>query len=132
MLLCDAAQEANGKLYVIGGGWSDVLQSDQPMSMALAIVLHVPWDQTNMKHEFRVQLQTADGEPWMHDGGAPIQAEANFEIGRPPGIKPGSELNAPIAPSFHGVLLPAGGYVWKLTVDGEELGRTPFTVGQRP
>jgi hypothetical protein len=126
MILCDAAEEVNGKLYILGGGWS-VMQADQPSNMAIAIKLSVPWDQTNRKHVVAVDMHDADGTPVETPLGRP-QASLEFELGRPPGLKPGTPLDAPFVVSFPGVALEAGTYVWVLEVDGDELTRTPFTV----
>jgi len=126
MLLCDAAEEVGGKLYILGGGWSFLHRPDVPTSMALAIKVAVPWNETNKAHTLRAQLLTDDGEPVDADGEA-IEATGNFEVGRPPGVKPGSDLDAPFVVPFQ-LALPAGGYVWELEIDGEPTARTPFRV----
>jgi len=77
-------------------------------------------------HTLRAQLLTDDGEPVDADGEA-IEATGNFEVGRPPGIKPGSDLDAPFVVPFQ-LALSAGGYVWELEIDGEPTARTPFRV----
>jgi len=59
MLLADAAQEVNGKLYVLGGGWS-VTGPDLP-PMAIAIMLDVPWTQSVAPHTFALELVDEDG-----------------------------------------------------------------------
>jgi len=41
MLLCDSAQVADGKLYILGGGWS--VTGPQPVPSAVAIKLEVDW-----------------------------------------------------------------------------------------
>ncbi len=61
MLLCDAADEAGGKLYILGGGWSVLQIPNLPTPMALAIMISVPWDQSNMRHTLAVRLVTEDG-----------------------------------------------------------------------
>ena len=53
-----------------------------------------------------------------------------FELGRPPGIKPGSSQNAPFVWTFAGLVLDAGGYEWKLTIGGEPVGEP--AVHRRP
>ena len=71
MLLADAAQEVNGKLYVLGGGWS-VTGPDLP-PMSIAIKLDVPWNQSVAPHEFTLELVDEDGRavpPESPGGGA--------------------------------------------------------------
>jgi hypothetical protein len=125
MLLCDAAQEVGGKLYILGGGWS-VTQANVPVQMALAVKLSVPWDQTNEPHQIALSLLDADGEPVMGESGEPIRATGEFELGRPAGLKRGTPLDAPFVASFSGVALEAGSYVWQLEVDGTLMERAPF------
>ena len=43
ILLADSAQAINGKLYILGGGWS--IADPGPVVMALAMKIEVPWDQ---------------------------------------------------------------------------------------
>jgi hypothetical protein len=115
MLLCDAAETANGKLYVLGGGWSQVLLPNTPFAMALAVKLAIPWDQANTRFTIEARLITEDGEPALTPEGDPIHAEGQIEVGRPPGLKPGEALDAPFVLSFT-VVLPPGGYVWELLI----------------
>ena len=124
MLLCDAAEESGGKLYILGGGWS-VVNGAAPM--ALAVKLSVPWDQANQQHSIKATLLTDDGEP-ADAGEGPIGAEGQVEVGRPAGLKPGTPLDTPFVLNFPPLPLNPGGYVWELEVDGTPMARTPFTV----
>ena len=133
VLLCDHAQEVAGKLYVLGGGWS--IFRGSPATMALAIKIDVPWDEANVSHEVVARLLTEDGgDPLLPipqgDGLAPqrIEFQGRFEAGRPPGLVPGSELDAPLAINIAGLPLAAGRYEWQVTIDGELANRVPFTV----
>jgi hypothetical protein len=124
LLLCDGADESNGKLYVLGGGWTTVLP-DVPFTMALAILIAVPWDQANRKFRFEAKLMTDDGDQVQIDG-QDVAVTGDLEMGRPAGTKPGSPLNFPIAPKFNGISLPAGGYRWEVHIDGTLMASTPF------
>lgn len=127
MLLADAAESVGGKLYVLGGGWSVILRSDTPTNMALGVKLGVPWHQTNRPIQLRASLLTEDGEP-VEVGGTTVFTEAELEVGRPPGVRPGTSIDAPFVLNFGGLALPAGGYVWELRIDGEPRARSPFRV----
>lgn len=127
MLLCDAAEEPNGKLYILGAGWTHVLRPDKPINMALAIVLHVPWEQANRRHELEVSLLTEDGQPALL-GDNPVKVQGAVEVRQSLGGKPGDELDAVTAVTFAGISLPTGGYVWELLVNGESSARTRFWV----
>jgi len=127
MLLCDYAEELGGKLYVMGGGWSRI-SLNQPISMALAIKLSVPWNETNRPHDVVVRLVNADHDTMKNEAGQDIGIVGKVELGRPPGVRPGSDLDAPLALRFQGLPLEAGTYVWELLVDGNILESTPFEV----
>jgi hypothetical protein len=127
MLLCDAAEETNGKLYILGAGWTHVLKPDVPINIALAIVLHVPWEQAGQRHQLEISLLKEDGQPALLDDN-PVKVQGSIEVRQPTGVKPGSELDAVTAITFAGISLPAGGYVWQLLVDGELSARRSFWV----
>jgi hypothetical protein len=132
LLLCDYAQEVAGKLYVLGGGWS--IYRGSPVTMGLAVKIGVPWDAANMRHEFVARLVTEDGgDPVLpkSEGGAEamrVEFQGQFESGRPPGLSPGSELDAPFAVNITGLPLPAGRYEWQVHIDGEVVDQVAFTV----
>jgi hypothetical protein len=122
MLLADYAQVMDGKLTIVGGGWS--VTGPQPTPFAIALLFEVPWDQANVKHRFRLDLVDADGHvvfmPGEEGGEDPVALEGEFETGRPPGLKPGTSLSVPIAFNLPGPPIPpAGRYEWRLTVNGE-------------
>jgi hypothetical protein len=124
LLLADAAQAVNGKLYVLGGGWS--LTGPDPSAMALAVKIDVPWDRANIKHHWRLELLDGDGAP-IEVASAPVgeprplRIDGEFEAGRPAGLKPGTPLDVALALNFAPIpLAPGGRYVWRLSIDGFE------------
>lgn len=125
MLLCDYAEEHGGKLYIMGGGWSR-LAANRPTNMALAIKLAIPWNQANTPHELRVRLVTEDGEQVPDDEGKPIELSGKLEVGRPPGLRPGTNLDAPLALTVGPLSLVPCGYRWEFHVDGMPLAQTTF------
>ena len=135
LLLADAAQAVGGKLYVLGGGWSII--GPDPAPTALAIKIDVPWDEANARHLLEVRLEKLDGQPVLVPtpmGDQPLKIESQFEVGRPPGIKPGTALDMAIAVAIAPIPLdPGEGYVWVLSIDGrsEDTWRAPFSVRQR-
>lgn len=131
MLLCDAAHQMGGKLYILGGGWSLVLYQGQPLSMALAVKLAVPWSQANEELAVHALLEDDDGDG-IDLGAGPIEARGQMEVGRPPGMKRGTPIDAPFVLPFAGLSLDPGGYVWSLKVNGKVRARTPFRVLAQP
>jgi hypothetical protein len=117
MLLCDHVAVSEGKLYINGAGWSQV-PAATPFTGGLAVKLEVPWDQTNVPHEINLRLVDEDGHAITNDNDEPIGAQAKLEVGRPPGLRHGVALDAPLAVNFPGLVLKPGGYRWELLVDG--------------
>jgi uncharacterized protein DUF6941 len=132
MMLADYAQVSEGKLTIVGGGWS--VTGPMPVPFAIAILFEVPWDRANIKHRFRLDLVDSDGHVVFvptEDGEEPFTIEGEFEAGRPPGLKPGTPLDVPIAINLPGPPFPPGGrYEWRLSVNGESQDgwRLPFST----
>lgn len=141
MLLCDAAQSVGGKLYILGGGFSTINASPGGhQSMALAIKIEVPWDQTNRKIKFELRLKDDDGQPVdlrgqrgsSNLGPGDAIAGGEFEVGRPPGMKPGTPIDVPLVIPFAAMQLRLGGYVWELDINGTTMARIPFRLQPAP
>jgi hypothetical protein len=128
LLLCDHAEAVGGKLYINGGGWNVLLRPGVPVNVSLAILIEVPWDEANTQHRLRAYLLTEDGQPVSGPHGGALEVEGGFEVGRPPGVKPGSTLNTPLAINFNALALDTGGYEWRLEVDAALVARKPFRV----
>ncbi len=117
MLLADSAQAINGKLYILGGGWS--ITGPQPTPSAIAIKFEVPWEAANRKHKVRIELLDSDGQAVMLPGPQqpqPMLITADLEVGRPPGILPGTSLDSPFAINLGPLPLRPGRYEWRCTV----------------
>jgi hypothetical protein len=123
LLLADAAQVNQGKLYVMGGGWDRLQFPKYPASMFVGVALgvRVPWAETNRKHRFRVRAVPSDG------GKELLKLEGEFEVGRPPGTPAGMSQLFQVA--VQGPLqVPApGSYLLEGVVDDGAARRvTPF------
>ncbi len=60
MLLADSAQVAEGKLYILGGGWS--LSGPEPVPSAVAIKVEVDTHEFDRMHHWELFLEDADGQ----------------------------------------------------------------------
>ena len=127
VILADAAQVVGNKLYLLGGGW-DVLtvQGSLPVNQPVAIALsfRVPWNATNQRHHFEFEVVTEDGTEVLKGGG-------ELEVGRPPGIPPGTVQRTQMALSGIAKIAQAGGYTIVCHIQGYEA-RTSFRVVQSP
>ena len=121
LLLADSAQAVADKLYILGGGWS--VTGPGPTNMALAIKIEVPWDQSNRRHVWRIELLDADGGQVQLAGPSapqPINLSGDFEVGRPAGLPEGTPLDLPLAINLAAVPFPPGQrLVWKMYIDDE-------------
>jgi hypothetical protein len=125
LFVADSAQVSpDGKLHALGIGWQNT-SSPVTAPCAVAFVLHVPWDETNRKIKWVLDLFDADGNPVVLQTGpenfTPLHMENELEVGRPPGIKQGSAINVPFAVSFGPMPLRADStFEWRLKVSGKE------------
>ena len=132
LLLADYAVVSDGKLTIVGGGWSQT--GPEPSSFGIGLLIQVPWDQANTMHVFAVELLDSDGAEVIlqtaEDDEQPVAFGGEFEVGRPPGLKPGTPLDFPVAVNSTPLPLEAGRYEWRLTIDGSsrEDWTLPFTV----
>ncbi|HVF20770.1 MAG TPA: hypothetical protein VNA14_11060 [Mycobacteriales bacterium] len=121
LLLGDFARVAEGKLDIIGGGWT--YTGPDPVTMGLGIIVEVPWDQANSTHELHLSLLGADGQLVEILGGEEpqtIQLATQFEVGRPAGQAAGTPIPFPLAVNVNAVPLPAGErFEWRLEINGE-------------
>lgn len=115
MLLADSAQVADGKLYVLGGGLQAVGPRPQPVSIGMLI--YVPWDRANIKHDWKLELLDEDGVPVLHND-VPVIVAGQFEAGRPPGSQPGTPMQVPLAINFSALpVQPGRRYSWRLAIN---------------
>lgn len=122
ILLCDAAEAINGKLYILGGGWS--VTGPAPSPSALAVKIDIPWTDTNRKIPVHVELPTADGRlvtiPDSMGNEQVVRLDLDIEVGRPPGVAHGTPLDATVAFGIPPLPLERGGrYQWRLTIDDD-------------
>jgi len=121
MLLCDSAQVADGKLYILGGGWS--LIGPDPMPTAVAMKIDVDWSEVDHPHHWELYLLDEDGQPVLAetpDGAQPIEVRGDFEVARPEAVPPGSPVDVALSLNFGPLpLAPGARYTWRLAINGE-------------
>ncbi len=127
MILADAAQVAEGKLFILGGGWS---VTSGKLPSALAIKIEVPWSAANEPHTLAIRLLDSDGKEVVH-----LTTET-FEVGRPAGIPTGTSIDHVLAIQMGPLMMLAPGqrYVWELSIDNHvaEEWRCSFYVRPTP
>jgi hypothetical protein len=128
LMMADAAQVADRKLYILGGGIT--LLPARPTPVAIAMIIQCPWDQANMRHSWKLELLDEDFSP-VFAGERPVLVGGEFEAGRPAGVTPGASLDVPLAINFGALpVKPAMRYTWRLSIDDntEPEWRVSFSV----
>lgn len=117
LLLADAVQASEGKLFILGGGWSFTGPDVGPM--AVAALVEVSWHEANQPHTVRLELQGPDRTPArIGEPDETLIIPATLEVGRPPGHPAGTPFNVPLAFNFGPLpLAPGSRYVWALYLD---------------
>jgi hypothetical protein len=126
LLLCDYAEAISGKLYVMGGGWTTCPPG--PRQMAIAVRVMVPWNEANTKHTLTLFLQDEHGKTLeLGDPPTKVMQDGSFEVGRPPGVPTGSEIDFTVVFGFIGLPLePNKSYRWQLEINSEPSGHASF------
>ena len=129
-LLADAAQESNGKLYILGGGWNIITApagSPLPIRLrqiTLVAVLSIAWIEANEAIEFEFGLVDEDGQPKIAE-----PPRGQLTIGRPPQVPKGIDQVVPLVVNFNDLDFDRlGTYAFTFRVHDMELARAPFHI----
>jgi hypothetical protein len=127
LILADAAQVQGEKLYMLGGGWSQVWAKEFPAThqMAVAAGILVPWMETNARHHFRIHVHTEDGTTF-----GDVQGE--FEQGRPTGLPPGTTQRVMLTVNLAIRIENACEAIAELSLDGALARSVPFRIVASP
>lgn len=128
VIVADYAEIIGNKLYVQGGGWDRLtVNSAFPTSrlVGLAVSFSIPWDETNQRHPFKLEVMTEDGSPAG-------RLEGQLEVGRPAGVPAGQAQRSQIAANITMKFDQEATFVVIASADGEELRRVPFNVVAGP
>ena len=116
MVLAEAAQVADGKLNLLGGGVAVIPPRPQPM--AVAMLVRVPWSRAADTIAWVCELLTDEGMPVMA-GDVPVLVNGQVAAGRPQGWPEGQSLPVPVVINFSALPVePGKAYRWRLAIDG--------------
>ena len=134
MLLADSAQVAEGKLYILGGGWS--LSGPEPVPSAVAIKVEVDTHEFDRMHHWELFLEDADGQLVQFEspeGPQTIEIRGDFSASAPEGVPAGTPVDVPIAVNLGPIpLRPNSRFTWRLVIDGESLSGATASFTTRP
>jgi len=96
LILADSAQVVGNKLYLLGGGWDRIpFNKDVPQHFAIALAVKVPWEETNRRHTFELEVIGEDQNTEELKSLAKMGGQ--FEVGRPAGIPAGRDQRIQLA-----------------------------------
>ena len=133
LILADAAQVVGNKLYILGGGWDNLtVNTEFPFlqKCAVALSIKVPWNETNQKHTFEVEILTEDIT--TEEPKSLLKVAGHFEVGRPPGIPQGQEQRFQLAIDMNLKIEDFGTKAIVARIEGQELRRILFNVVPGP
>lgn len=134
MLLADSAQVADGKLFILGGGWSITGPGPTPSAVAVKVAVDSP--EFNVTHHWELFLEDADGRPVMFptpEGNQSVEVRGDFQASAPEGLPGGTPVDIPLAVNFGPLpLQPNSRFVWRFVVDGESLPGASVAFTTRP
>jgi hypothetical protein len=136
LILCDFAEAdpAGGKVHMLGAGWS--VTGPQPSMQTVVALIKVGWNEANRPVNFVLRLTDGDGAVVHVPGPAgeqPLEMAGRMEVGRPPGIPEGSEIDASfVVPLQPLSLAPGQRFTWRLSFGDQEAASESFYVRPLP
>ncbi|WP_424446185.1 DUF6941 family protein [Microbacterium sp. CH-015] len=113
----------------MGGGFSRLFQVRPTFDFSVAAKLLVPWVQTNERHTLILELRDSDGNVVrVGEEGREVRVEGQIEVGRPPGLPQGTEIDLPLVWRMEDLPLLAGRYRWELTCGGDHVADATLDV----
>jgi hypothetical protein len=144
VLLCDFAEVSGGKLFITGAGISRMASgSPQPpyqLNFSLAILVSIPWTETDDQHLLSIELISEAGggqqrvllSDQLPEGVDPSNRGmvlVGFTAARNPAMIDGEELTMPLAVPLIGLGLPEHGpYFFSVRIDEREMDRASFRL----
>ncbi|MFL6162240.1 MAG: DUF6941 family protein [Jatrophihabitantaceae bacterium] len=132
MMIADYAEAVNGKLYMMGAGWSDALASpDGLVDCYVAVTFAFTPDEVRSKHTLEIRLvDSEDGQVKIN--GREVMHGGTFVVGPVSEATKATAVVSNLAAQFKGLPLGSGAYAFVLTVDDVELQRAEFGVSRQP
>ena len=113
LILADAVEAMNGKLYMMGGGWSTIFVREpaRPVQVSFACGVVVPWNVADDDHTLEIRVLTQDGVeigPLLTVG---------FRTGRPANLERGAASHVPFAVKAEYTFPEYGAYSLRASVN---------------
>jgi hypothetical protein len=120
MLLAEAVQVAEGKLNILGAGWSQL--GAGPTQVAIAVLIEFTASEADGSHHFELFLTDDAHQPIFTEspnGDMPVEVRGDANVALPEGYDERVPVPWPIGINVPGLVLEGGrAYQWNLVVDG--------------
>ena len=131
LILADSAQVVANKLYLLGGGWDKLtINKDIPQQFAIAVSIKVPWEETNRRHIFEIEILSEDQN--TEEAKSIAKMNGQFEVGRPAGIPAGRDQRIQLAINMGLKIEGTGTHKVVVSVDGKTSKYLHFDVLSMP
>jgi len=132
--LCDhATVPPDGKIYMNGAGVNQIFLTQMPgplRALFLVVRLSIPWHMLGEPHTVRIMALDPDRNPV---GPTDPLLTTPFELGRPPGHRPGDESAINICAELGGLQVDRPMTIhFHLEVDEEPISSLPLKITQMP
>jgi hypothetical protein len=132
--LCDhASVPPDGKIYIHGAGVHQLFVPQIPgplRTLFLVVRLSIPWHMLGEPHTVNIRALDLDRQPI---GPTDPLITTPFELGKPPGLRPGDESAINICAELSGLPVQQAMTVhFHLLVDEDSVGTLPLKVMQMP
>ncbi len=131
LLLANHAEVQNGLLYISGGGWANLfrgpLDPDSPPPtnhFGIGASVLIPWDETNQHHHVVIRIEQENTLPLL-------RIEGEIEVGRPPGLLPGTDQRVAVGFGVD-IQFPEEGSYRAVAEIGEDSRSVGFRVLDQP
>lgn len=132
LIVGEYARVADGKLDVIGAGWT--ITGPGPVTMGIGILAEVPWSEMGTPHSIELLLVDEKGVAVPGPGGDPLfKVDATLVAEKPPGVLLGAPNISCMGLNAVGVPIPPGRrYRLIATVDGSPHLGAEWSFNTRP
>jgi hypothetical protein len=130
LTVANHAEAVNGLLYLSGAGWTDLFRpvhasGQVPVNhIGIGVAILVSWNETNQPHRITLRIENADGQVL-------VNVQGDLEMGRPPGLAPGSDLRGVMAINGE-VQFPSAGIYRVVATAGQDVRSVTFRVHDAP